>query len=72
LTFTPPARKLLPGRGRTSDAHNGFAASQIRDVNERVVERGENVRNAKDQFAFTNLGSKGNIFFGCLRGGLFL
>jgi hypothetical protein len=42
----------------TSDTRDGFAARQIGDVDEGVVERGEDAGNAEDELALTDLGTK--------------
>lgn len=50
----------------TSDTGNGFTTGKIGDMDEGVVEGGEDVGNAKDEFTFTDLGTKGNVFGGLL------
>lgn len=42
----------------TGDTRDGFAARQIGDVDEGVVERGEDAGNAEDELALTDLGTK--------------
>ena len=42
----------------TGDTRDGFAARQIGDVDEGIVERGEDAGNAKDELALTDLGTK--------------
>lgn len=57
-----------------SDARDGFLAGQVGNVNERVVERGKDAGDAKDEFAIFDLRSErrrdgflGSLcsFFGC-------
>ena len=42
----------------TGDTRDGFAARQIGDVDEGIVERGEDAGNAEDELALTDLGTK--------------
>lgn len=48
----------------TGNTADGFAATQIGDVDEGVVERGEDSRNAKDKFTLANLGAEGDVLLG--------
>lgn len=43
---------------RTSDAGDGLLAGQIGDVNEGIVERGEDVGYAEDKLALSDLGAE--------------
>ena len=42
----------------TGDTRDGFAARQIGDMDEGIVERGEDAGNAEDELALTDLGTK--------------
>lgn len=44
----------------TSNARDGFLAREIRDVDESVVERCEDVRNAEDELAIGDLRAEGD------------
>ena len=50
----------------TSNTSNGFTTGKIGDMDKGVVEGGENVGNAENEFTFTDLGTKGNVFRGLL------
>lgn len=50
-------------RRRTSDAGDGLLAGEIGDMNERVVERGIDVRDTKDELALSDLGTERNDLF---------
>ena len=52
----------------TCDTRNSFLAGQIRDVDECIIEAGEDMCNAEDEFAICDLGSERNgvFFLGCL------
>jgi hypothetical protein len=44
----------------TSNTDDGFTARKIGDVNEGIVEGGEDVGNAEDELAFTDLRTEGD------------
>jgi hypothetical protein len=48
---------------RTSNTGDGFLARQIGDMDESVVERSEDVGNAKHQLALSNLRTERNGVF---------
>ena len=56
----------LHASGNTGD---GFTASQISDVNEGIVEGGEDVGNTEDLLVTADLGTEGDVLLN-LRGGL--
>jgi hypothetical protein len=47
----------------TSDAADGFTTGQISDVNEGVIERGVDVRDAENEFSFSDLRTEGYSLF---------
>ena len=47
-----------------SDTDQGLLAGEIGDVHEGVVERGENVSDAKHQLSLAGLGSENHVFCG--------
>lgn len=48
---------------RTSNTRDGFLAGQIGDMNEGVIEGGEDVGNAEHVFALCDLGAERDVFF---------
>lgn len=46
----------------TSDTGDGFTTGQISNVDEGVVEGGEDVSNTKDELTLTDLGAQGHSF----------
>merc|ERR1719509_240940 len=44
-----------------SNSGDGFTARQVGDVDESVVERGEDVSHSEHKLTFANLGTKGNL-----------
>jgi hypothetical protein len=54
----------------TSDTADRFTSAEIGDVDEGVVEAGEDAGNAKNELAFPNLGPQGNVLLRGTRGSL--
>lgn len=48
----------------TGDTADGFAATQIGDVDEGVVERSEDTGNAEDELTLADLGAQGDVLLG--------
>lgn len=46
----------------TSDTRDGFTTGQIGDMDEGIVERGEDTGNTKDKLTLTSLKTKSNVF----------
>jgi hypothetical protein len=46
----------------TSDTRDGFTTGKIGDVNKGIVERSKDVGNTENEFTFTNLGAKSDLF----------
>jgi hypothetical protein len=46
----------------TSDTRDSFTTRKIGYMNKGVVERGKNVSNTEDEFSFTNLRAKSDLF----------
>jgi hypothetical protein len=53
----------------TSNTRDGFTTREIGNVNESIVERSKDVGNAENEFTFTDLGAKSDLFNN-LRGNL--
>ena len=48
------------GSNLTGDTGDGFLARQISDVDKGIVERGEDMGNAENEFALSDLGTEGD------------
>lgn len=48
----------------TGNTGDGLAATEIGDMDERVVERGEDTGNAEDQLTLTGIGAEGDVLLG--------
>jgi hypothetical protein len=46
----------------TSDSGDGFSARQISDMDKSIIERSEDSSNSEDEFSFSGLEAKGDVF----------